>query len=50
MFVNTENNLFIMFNNITYKVPTYGKIYKIIDFGRSIYKLTDKQCLAIAFI
>lgn len=26
------------FNNKVYKVPTYGKIYKLIDFGRSIYK------------
>lgn len=26
----------------TYKVPTYGRIYKIIDFGRSIYRLQDK--------
>ena len=24
------------------KFPTYGKIYKIIDFGRAIYKFKDK--------
>ena len=25
------------YNNKHYKVPTFGKIYKIIDFGRAIY-------------
>ena len=29
--------LYYRFNNLTYKIPTYGKIYKIIDFGRAIY-------------
>lgn len=26
----------------TYKVPTYGYLYKIIDFGRSMYRFQDK--------
>lgn len=26
-----------------FKVPTYGKIYKIIDFGRAIYKFKGKR-------
>ena len=30
------------FNNIYYRVPTYGKINKIIDFGRAIYKFKGK--------
>ena len=30
------------YNNTYYRVPTYGKIYKIIDFGRSIYKFKGK--------
>ena len=30
------------FNGSYYRVPTFGKIYKIIDFGRSIYKFQDK--------
>ena len=30
--------LYYKFNNIHYKVPTFGKIYKIIDFGRAIYR------------
>ena len=39
MYIETsEKYLYYKFNNIYYKVPTYGKIYKIIDFGRSIYK------------
>jgi hypothetical protein len=30
--------LYYKYNNKHYKVPTYGRIYKIIDFGRAIYK------------
>ena len=30
------------FNGHHYRVPTFGKIYKIIDFGRAIYKFQDK--------
>ena len=30
------------YNNIYYRVPTYGKIYKIIDFGRAIYSFKGK--------
>lgn len=26
----------------TYRVPTYGRIFKIIDFGRSIYRFQDQ--------
>ena len=31
-------SLFFKYNSQFYKIPTYGKIFKIIDFGRSIYK------------
>jgi hypothetical protein len=31
--------IFYKYKNIIYKVPTFGRIFKIIDFGRSIYKL-----------
>jgi hypothetical protein len=30
--------LFYKYKNVLYKVPTFGRIFKIIDFGRSIYK------------
>ena len=33
--------LYYKFNNKHYKVPTYKKIYKIIDFGRAIYKFNN---------
>ena len=29
-------------NKKFYRVPTFGKIYKIIDFGRAIYRFQDK--------
>ena len=39
MFSKTEYEyLYYKYNNKIYKVPTYGRIFKIIDFGRSIYK------------
>jgi hypothetical protein len=39
MYVNTNiKYLYYKFNNKYYKVPTFGKIIKIIDYGRSIYK------------
>jgi len=30
--------LYYCFNKVYYKVPTFGRIFKIIDFGRAIYK------------
>ena len=33
--------LFYKYKDVYYKVPTYGRIYKIIDFGRSIYKFKN---------
>lgn len=39
MYINTKQKfIYYKYDNIFYKVPTYGKIYKIIDFGRAIYK------------
>jgi hypothetical protein len=39
MYVDTDKkHLYYCFNKKYYKVPTFGRIFKIIDFGRSIYK------------
>jgi hypothetical protein len=35
--------------NKKYKVPTYGRIFKIIDFGRSIYRFQDKLFCSDSF-
>ena len=43
VYVVTEKKyLYYKFNNTHYKVPTFGKIYKIIDFGRAIYRFKNK--------
>ena len=34
--------LYYKWNGNVYKVPTYGKIFKIIDFGRSIYRYNGR--------
>ena len=39
MYNNTDKKyIYYCYNNKYYKVPTFGRIFKIIDFGRSIYK------------
>ena len=38
MYVNTDiEYLYYKYKNVNYRVPTFGKIFKIIDFGRAIY-------------
>ena len=50
MWVKTnEKFLYYKYNNNYYKVPTYNKIYKIIDFGRSVYKFKDKTYFSNSF-
>ena len=50
MYIETEiPYLFYKFENITYKVPTYGRIYKIIDFGRSIYRFNGTTYCSDSF-
>lgn len=36
-------------NDTVYKIPTYGKIIKIIDYGRSYYKYFDKEYISDAY-
>ena len=39
MYINTDIEfLYYKIQGQVYRVPTYGKIYKLIDFGRSIYR------------
>lgn len=39
MYMKTDKQyLFYRYDGKYYKVPTFGKIYKIIDYGRAIYK------------
>jgi hypothetical protein len=43
MYISTDKKfLNYKFNDTYYRVPTYGKIYKIIDFGRAIYSYKGK--------
>ena len=50
MYIETDiPYLFYKFENIVYKVPTYGRIYKIIDFGRSIYRFNGTTYCSDSF-
>ena len=50
MYVNTDvEYLYYQFEGKRYKVPTYGKIFKLIDFGRSIYKFKGKLICSDSF-
>ena len=43
MYVETdEMYINYCFENTWYRVPTHGRIYKLIDFGRAIYRFQDK--------
>jgi hypothetical protein len=50
MYIDTDIEfLYYCYNKKYYKVPTYGRIYKIIDFGRSIYKYEGKTLCSDSF-
>ncbi len=44
-----EPFLYYRYNKQYYKVPSYGKIYKIIDFGRSIFRFNNKLFCSDSF-
>ena len=50
MYIPTDKQfLHYLFNGVHYKVPTYGKLYKIIDYGRAIYKYNGKIMCSDSF-
>jgi hypothetical protein len=50
MYIDTEQKyITYKYANTYYRVPTYGKIYKIIDFGRAIYRFQGKTFYSDSF-
>ena len=50
MFVATDEPfLYYSYKDTAYKVPTFGKIFKIIDFGRSIYTFNGNRYMSDSF-
>ena len=44
-----EKYLYYFYKQKYYRVPTYGRLFKIIDFGRSIYKFNGKVYCSDSF-
>ena len=50
MYITTEKQyLYYHYNNTYYKIPTFGKIWKIIDFGRAIYTINNNVIYSDSF-
>ena len=50
MYVNTSKKfIYYCYKKKYYKVPTFGRIFKIIDFGRSIYKFNGNVFCSDSF-
>lgn len=50
MFIRTKRKfLYYKVNGRMYRVPTHGRIFKIIDFGRAIYKYDGKTMCSDSF-
>jgi hypothetical protein len=50
MYIETdEPYLYYCYENTHYKVPTHGRIFKLIDFGRAIYRFNGKLFCSDSF-
>ena len=50
MFVKTDKKfLHYLYNGVYYRVPTHGRIMKIIDFGRAVYKYRGQTMCSDSF-
>ena len=50
VYINTDKKyLYYKYDNVHYKVPTYGKIFKIIDFGRAAYTVNNKFIISDSY-
>ena len=50
MYIPTNTKfIYYTYKKKTYKVPTFGKLYKLIDFGRAIYKFNGKLFCSDSF-
>ena len=50
MYIETEQEfVYYRYAGKFYKVPTYGKIFKLIDFGRAIYRFQGKTMCSDSF-
>jgi hypothetical protein len=50
MYIKTDlEHIHYKLNDTIYKVPTYGRIFKLIDFGRAIYQFNGHQFCSDSF-
>jgi len=50
MYIKTDKKwLYYCYNKTYYKVPTFGKIYKLIDFGRATYSFKNVKICSDSF-
>jgi hypothetical protein len=50
MYISTKKKfIYYCYKKKYYKVPTFGRIFKIIDFGRAIYKFNNKILCSDSF-